>query len=169
MGLGPRNPGSHPEPKADAQPMSTPGAPNIRNILKSVTKIKERNCKAIPMEYLTLGQKSQQRAAQLGSLLRASQGWGLGSGSGGSSRGSEEDSTCRCISGCWQSSVPWGGSSVIPISLTRPPSDSHQWWYREPLSCLASQLCLLLHVPDALFWLPFLLLGAPVITLDPPG
>ena len=33
VGLDPRTPGSHPEPKADAQPLSYPGIPCRNNIL----------------------------------------------------------------------------------------------------------------------------------------
>ena len=38
MGLDPRTPGSRPEPKADAQPLSHPGAPSLllyKNLLRT--------------------------------------------------------------------------------------------------------------------------------------
>ena len=43
--LNPRTPGSRPEPKADAQPLSHPGAPPINKLKKKKTSIKQNKMK----------------------------------------------------------------------------------------------------------------------------
>ena len=40
VGLDPRTPGSHPEPKADGQPLSHPGAPRLASLLPFSIQIK---------------------------------------------------------------------------------------------------------------------------------
>ena len=50
VGLDPRTPGSHPEPKADAQPLSHPGIPGVLlfNPLLTPTEVKRTILKFCP-------------------------------------------------------------------------------------------------------------------------
>ena len=45
MGLDPGNPGSHPEPKADAQPLTHPGVP--------VKSLKKNHFNYVPLNFIT--------------------------------------------------------------------------------------------------------------------